>query len=241
MRVLGIANDIKGSLRKVSKDDTFSTEDVKKMLGVDERGIRSLCKKGQISLKKDVRTDRTFFLKDDVEILKKLNRLDVKTAEVEARKNLHDLANRLSQAKKNSSEKDVKSSITARSERSLKAKGDSYQEPIKMMSRVEDANSQQALVESNGSVDKELKMLMKNLVVSQENVVKKITKVLDEKLDGMDEIVIELIRCKTENEKLQQQVNRITKENYALKNQTASYKPVGFGLYIKREEDSIYL
>lgn len=237
MNDLGTITQLDEGLRKVSKDDTFSTVDVKRMLGVDDREMRTLCKRGQISLKKDVHTDRTFFLKDDVELLKKLKDLHLKSAEVEARKNLQDVTRKISA---------VSDSAATRS---LKAQG-TTDRPIKMLARPQDIAPQVQMVQPQEFSDemlganadnRELKMLIKNLVVSQENVVKRITKVLDEKLEGMDEIVVELIRCKTENEKMQQQVNKLTKENYALKSRMTSYKPVGFGLYIKKQEDSIYL
>jgi len=234
---LGTITQLDEGLRKVSKEDTFSTVDVKRMLGVDDREMRTLCKRGQISLKKDVHTDRTFFLKDDVELLKKLKDLHLKSAEVEARKNLQDVTRKISLSAANESA----------ANRSLKAQGP-VDRPIKMLARPQDVAPQMVqpqefsdeMLGANAD-NRELKMLIKNLVVSQENVVKRITKVLDEKLEGMDEIVVELIRCKTENEKMQQQVNKLTKENYALKSRMASYKPVGFGLYIKKQEDSIYL
>ncbi len=234
---LGTITEINEGLRKVSKEDTFSTVDVKRMLGVDDREMRTLCKKGQISLKKDIHTDRTFFLRDDVEMLKKLKSLHLKTAEIEARKNLQDVTKKINSVNENMA-----------SSRSLKAQGN-MDRPIKMLARPQEVRPQMMeqmpefsdeMLSMNGD-NRELKMLIKNLVVSQENVVKRITKVLDEKLEGMDEVVVELIRCKTENEKMQQQVNKLTKENYALKSRMASYKPVGFGLYIKKQEDSIYL
>ena len=233
---MGTISEINEGLRKVSKEDTFSTVDVKRMLGVDDREMRALCKKGQISLKKDVHTDRTFFLKDDVEMLKKLKSLHLKTAEIEARKNLHEVTNKINSVNENMA-----------SSRSLKAQGN-MDRPIKMLARPQEVRPQmEQMPEFNDEMlsmtgdDRELKMLIKNLVVSQENVVKRLTKVIDEKLEGMDEVVVELIRCKTENEKMQQQVNKLTKENYALKSRMSSYKPVGFGLYIKKQEDSIYL
>lgn len=235
MNDLGTITELNEGLRKVSKDDTFSTLDVKRMLGVDDREMRTLCKRGQISLKKDIHTDRTFFLKDDVEMLKKLKNLHVKTAEVEARKNLHEVTQRINSI----------SNTSSIDTRSLKSQAP-IERPIKMLAKPQETQMTQSLdfneemLSANGD-NRELKMLIKNLVISQENVVKRLTKVLDEKLEGMDEVVVELIRCKTENEKMQQQVNKLTKENYALKSRMASYKPVGFGLYIKKQEDSIYL
>ena len=68
-----------------------------------------------------------------------------------------------------------------------------------------------------------------------------ITRILDERLEGMDEVVVELIRCKTENENLKNKVNELNKENYKLKNTVNSYKPFAFGLYVKQKEEEILL
>ena len=62
----------------------------------------------------------------------------------------------------------------------------------------------------------------------------KIAKVIDEKLEGMDEVVVELIRCKTDNETLRQKIVDLNKEVYQLKNDLSSYKHVGLGLYRKK-------
>ncbi len=42
----------------------------------------------------------------------------------------------------------------------------------------------------------------------------KIAKVIDEKLEGMDDVVVELIRCKTDNETLKQKIVDLNKEVY---------------------------
>ena len=69
----------------------------------------------------------------------------------------------------------------------------------------------------------------------QKSIEEKISSVIDEKLDGMDEVVVELIRCKTENETLRFKINELEKLNYNLKNQLKSYKNIGFNLYLKNE------
>ncbi len=66
----------------------------------------------------------------------------------------------------------------------------------------------------------------------------KISKVIDEKLEGMDEVVVELIRCKTDNETLRQKIIDLNKEIYQLKNDINSYKPVGLGFYKKKEKNT---
>ena len=73
---------------------------------------------------------------------------------------------------------------------------------------------------------------IKNMETTLSN---KIAKVIDEKLEGMDEVVVELIRCKTDNETLKQKIIDLNKELYQLKNDLYSYKHVGLGLYKKKE------
>jgi len=89
----------------------------------------------------------------------------------------------------------------------------------------------------------EQKAVVNNLMIKldclEQNLTDVIAKTLDEKLDGMDEVVVELIRCKTENENLKQKINELNKENYHLKNSLNMYKPLPFGLYLKKEDDFI--
>ena len=66
----------------------------------------------------------------------------------------------------------------------------------------------------------------------------RLTKVLDEKLDGMDDVVMELIRVKTENETMRFKINELNKENYRLKKEVNSFKKVPFGFYAKTSNDS---
>ena len=63
----------------------------------------------------------------------------------------------------------------------------------------------------------------------EKSMTEKITSVLDEKLDGMDDVVMELIRVKTENETMRFKINELNKENYKLKKEINSFKKVPFG------------
>ncbi len=87
--------------------------------------------------------------------------------------------------------------------------------------------------------------VVNNLISTLDTMEKKMTtslsKLIDEKLDGMDEVVVELIRCKTENENLRQKINELNKENYHLKNKVKSFKSVGLGLYVKKDLDEFSL
>ena len=78
--------------------------------------------------------------------------------------------------------------------------------------------------------------ILNSLKEMENKLSNRIAKVIDEKLEGMDEVVVELIRCKTDNETLRQIIIDLNKEIYQLKNDLHSYKPVGLGFYKKKEK-----
>lgn len=87
-------------------------------------------------------------------------------------------------------------------------------------------------VQSNSAAVRSILNTLQELEVKLSN---KIAKVIDEKLEGMDDVVVELIRCKTDNETLKQKIVDLNKEVYQLKNELNSYKPVALGFYKKKE------
>lgn len=80
--------------------------------------------------------------------------------------------------------------------------------------------------------------LLDTLNQMESNITSSMTKIIDEKLEGMDDVVLELVRCKTENENLKNKVNDLNKENFKLKNILNSFKPLIAGFYIKKEEET---
>ena len=80
--------------------------------------------------------------------------------------------------------------------------------------------------------------LLDTLTKMETNITSSMTKIIDEKLEGMDDVVLELVRCKTENENLKNKVYELNKENFKLRNMLNSFKPLLCGFYIKKEEDS---
>ncbi len=90
---------------------------------------------------------------------------------------------------------------------------------------------------SNGSIVQ----LVETLRNIEKSMTERVTALLDEKLDGMDDVVMELIRVKTENETMRFKINELNKENYKLKKEINSFKKVPFGFYAKTNtENSIF-
>jgi hypothetical protein len=83
-----------------------------------------------------------------------------------------------------------------------------------------------------------LNNLLDTLTKMESNITESMTKLIDEKLEGMDDVVLELVRCKTENENLKNKVNELNKENFKLKNILNSFKPLMCGFYVKKEEEN---
>ena len=106
----------------------------------------------------------------------------------------------------------------------------------------DNAKDQKPSVDAVEKICTSLTSLENNLVNKiSELVDEKVGAKLDEKLDGMDEVVVELVRCKTENETLRYKMNELNKELYNLKNELSRYKSMGFGFYIKKNNDSTLL
>ncbi|MBQ4123550.1 hypothetical protein IJD44_07535 [bacterium] len=83
--------------------------------------------------------------------------------------------------------------------------------------------------------------LVETLKDIETNMTKNITSILDEKLDGMDDVVLELIRVKTENETMRFKINELNKEIYKLKKEVNSFKKVPFGFYAKTSAESDWI
>lgn len=182
------------------ENKAFTPKMVRELLNVDNERIINLCKKISLIPKKNSR-GLTYFSRDDVKILKRVQ----------------DLQN---QAK----------SVQTAKEKTIMPPATQPQTQLQAPQVVVDAKLTQAAIDT-------IERLNQTLNILEENLSNKITSVLDEKLDGMDEVVVELIRAKTENENLRHKINELNKENFYLKNNLTSYKSLGFGLYTKKQID----
>ncbi len=112
-------------------------------------------------------------------------------------------------------------------------------EPMKMTSPNNGKNAALPMTKTNSQTV--VNGLLETLNKMENNITSSMTKLIDEKLEGMDDVVLELVRCKTENENLKNKVNELNKENFKLKNVLNSFKPLMCGFYIKKEEDTNFM
>lgn len=119
----------------------------------------------------------------------------------------------------------------------------SYEE-VKNLRRVQALKNNEAVsenisapaVQTSQAAVTGLQNILSSIKSMEDNLSDKIARVIDEKLEGMDEVVVELIRCKTDNETLRQKIVDLNKEVYQLKNKLNCYKSVGLGLYVKKDQ-----
>ena len=108
-------------------------------------------------------------------------------------------------------------------------------EDVRMLKQTKEAMRPPGAAISKNASQLVVDSLLKTLHRMESNITDSVTKILDERLEGMDEVVVELIRCKSENESLKNQIEELNKENYSLKKENVLYKPLIFGLYIKEK------
>ncbi len=107
------------------------------------------------------------------------------------------------------------------------------------MKYVTPVNSKNTVINGSNSITAgSIVKLVDTLRNIESSITEKLTSVLDEKLDGMDDVVMELIRVKTENETMRFKINELNKENYRLKREVNSFKKVPFGFYAKTNSES---
>lgn len=198
-----------------TKIQNFSVETVRNLLNLDNKGIAKLCARVSLMPKKDL-YGRTYFTKDDVEILRRVKGLAEQQKTIKR-------SNEPSKASKSYASVPMKKAV-----RQLQPQQQAAQPPVQAPAAV----AADRICASLSSMENNLLNKISKLVDE------KLSEKLDEKLDGMDEVVVELVRCKTENETLRYKMNELNKEVYNLKNELSRYKALGFGFYIKNNSDS---
>jgi len=93
--------------------------------------------------------------------------------------------------------------------------------------------SAQPAISSVGLPAPELALLIETVSASRGEIINAVTQLIDDRLEGLDEVIVELIRCKTENESLRQKLGSVLKDKEQLQDEVNRFKPVQFGFYKK--------
>ena len=179
---------------------------VREVLGTDNDGIIKLCKDSGVKLKKN-KKGLTYFTFEDVKTLKKMSDIHSETIKYEQRTN--DLTETVKQF------------------------------PIPKEQSAENTSTQlikEVLSENSISIVKELSNALKDF---EEGVCDRFTDILDQKLEeklgGIDDVIMELVSSKSDAEALRKEITKQQKEIYSLKNELSKYKKVMGNLYVRKE------
>ena len=202
-----------------------------RILNSNPKEVSTLCQKACLKPKKDG-FGNIYFSKDDIDVLKKVKELYQHTKELQEEKKraVEEAVKKMSVKKEAENESNIL----------YKTKENNFLQRVKQkaqkheMVSADDVNGIFPLDEAESSVSRGLAAL-------ENNIVDRISSVLNEKMDGLDEIVVELIRAKTENESLRQKLNELNKENFTPKSENSSFKSVGLGFYVKKATDDYML
>ena len=169
---------------------------VREILNIDNEEIISLCKVGDIPLKRN-KKGLTYFTRDDVRTLQRLNSIQNRTKSIE--------------------EKPIKLRNNFRKIISLNSENKTAAPAVR--------NTETAPQQSYGDTVKLLKQITGTVKSIEKGIYSKFSDILEvkleekleEKLGGLDEVIIDLVRAKTENETLRKQLAEKEKDIYTLK------------------------
>ena len=204
------------TVKKLQSEPKINVEELEVILNSDIEEVVALCKKACVKPKTDS-MGNAYFTKDDVNMLRKMKELYVQAQNVQ---NDEKTTNSVIETAKN--EEIALNNLDKKINFLEKAKIRTKTDTITTLAKAHPATQ-----------------LAHKLETLENNLISKMSEILSEKMDGFDEIIVELIRAKTENENLRQQVNSLNKQVYILKGELASFNPVAFGFYTKKETDSL--
>lgn len=215
-------------------EEIISAGQLLRILNSNPKEVSTLCQKACLKPKKDG-FGNIYFSKDDIDVLKKVKELYKHTKE-------------LQEEKKRAVEEAVKKMAIEKEYSEVQEESENLYKNVKennFLQRVKQKAQKHELALHNVAEDlipsSPKSEIQRSIESLENNIVDRISNVLSEKMDGLDEIVVELIRTKTENETLRQKLNELNKENFNLKSENSSFKSVGLGLYVKRSPDDFMM
>lgn len=206
------------TVKKLQTEPKVNVEELEAILNSDIKEVVTLCKKACVKPKTDS-MGNAYFTKTDVDMLKKMKELYSKSQNIQ-----NDTPQKASE-------------VAIETSSGEKVNLDNPNKKINFLEKAKNrvkSESVSALAAAHPVV--QLANKLENL---ENNLVSRLSDILSEKMDGFDEIIVELIRAKTENENLRQQVNSLNKQVFILKGELASFNSLAFGLYTKKETDSL--
>jgi hypothetical protein len=184
---------------------------VREILKADNNEILRLCKEGKLPLKQNAK-GLTYFTTEDVKTLKKLQEIQNKASGQE-----------LKNGKKGNVKKEIKGESPAQKQLPVEQK--KMDETIVLLKQITGAVKN---IET-GVYNKFANLLEEKLETK-----------LEEKLGGIDAVIMDLVRCKVEADDMRRKLAQNDKEIYTLKNELSCYKKFAGNIYIKKNIEDAF-
>jgi len=199
-----------------TEDFPYTIGYVMELLGLDERELMTYVQMLSLSPRKDEKTGRLIFTHRDIESLKKAK--DMKKHGDSAEAIVQQLGS--------------KAAGTGAGKTNLPPTSGMDKELTVKPAYMSTMSPNQTIRPSAAGKDNIIVMVE---AVSQvkEGILKDLSRLLDDKLSGLDEVVVELIRCKSENDSLKKKLDDAIRSKEALEYELSRFKPVQFGFYRK--------
>jgi len=202
-----------------TEDFPYTIGYVMELLGLDERELMTYVQMLSLSPRKDDKTGRLIFTHRDIESLKKAK--DMKKHGDNPDAIARQLSNKT--AAGTSTGKQTAPAGMGEIDTSAIASKSNYMSSV---------NPNQTLRPSAAGKDN-ITVMVEAVSQVKEGILKDLSRLLDDKLSGLDEVVVELIRCKSENDSLKKKLDDAVRSKEALEYELSRFKPVQFGFYRK--------
>ena len=106
-------------------------------------------------------------------------------------------------------------------------------QPIASSSRIQalQAKAQSPNVPTLSKTD--ISQLVETVSHAKESILKDLSQLIDDKLAGVDELVVELIRSKSENDALREEIRRLEDARLYFEGELSKFRPAAFGFFRK--------
>ncbi len=196
-------------------DFPYTLSYVMELLGLEERELMSYVQTLGLSPRKDEKTGRVIFTHRDIEAIKKAKDLK-KSGELTEGLSQPISINKVTPGQSTNPKTDEEAGgLTSKS---------GYMSPM--------SSGNQSMRNAAGGKDN-ITVMVEAVSQVKEGILKDLSRLLDDKLSGLDEVVVELIRCKSENDTLKKKLDDAVRAKETLEYELSRFKPVQFGFYRK--------
>lgn len=202
-----------------TEDFPYTIGYVMELLGLDERELMSYVQVLGLSPRRDEKTSRIIFTHRDIEMLKKAR---------DMKKHGEDLSTISRQLGTQPQAPVAPQANTGNATGGTMIKATA--KPTEELPTYLNATSNQSIRTSGKD---NITSMVEAVSQVKEGILKDLSRLLDDKLSGLDEVVVELIRCKSENDSLKKKLDEALRSKDALEHELSRFKPVQFGFFRK--------